>query len=216
VSVMRPELPPAPDRISGLRLDRRGYPVPWFVTWIDGEPDFRVITAEKVHRAHRLGLCWICGGLMGAWRAFVIGPMCAVNRTSGEPPSHVDCADYAARACPFLARPHMHRREKGLPEGGAFHPAGLQRNPGVALVWIIKRYGTKPTREGLLFDVGEPIETRWYAEGRAATRDEVMASIDSGMPLLRDMATQDGPAALVELARLHDAALAFLPAGGST
>lgn len=29
-------LPPIPDAIAKLPRDERGYPVPWFVPWIDG------------------------------------------------------------------------------------------------------------------------------------------------------------------------------------
>lgn len=211
---VRSELPPLTERLARRPVDHRGYPVPWFVSWIDGEPDFRVVDPEKIVRALRLGLCWVCGETIGSRRvAFTIGPMCAVNRTSGEPPAHVDCADYSARACPFLSRPHAKRRTNDLPEDGAFHPAALQRNPGVALVWITRRWTAfRSPVGGILFDVGEPTETRWYAEGRPATRAEVEASIDSGLPLLESMARDEGPKAIAELTRLHAAALAFLPA----
>jgi hypothetical protein len=38
---LRPELTELPLRMRGLPLDERGYPVPWFVAWIDGKPEFR-------------------------------------------------------------------------------------------------------------------------------------------------------------------------------
>jgi len=31
VSRLRPNLPPLPDRMKALPIDRRGFPVPWFV-----------------------------------------------------------------------------------------------------------------------------------------------------------------------------------------
>jgi hypothetical protein len=37
-----------------------------------------------------------------------------------------------------------------------------------------------------------PVEIKWYAEGRAATRAEVMASIESGLPLLITPMIQSG------------------------
>ena len=135
---LRPELPPLPVRIA--RLPRhRGYPVPWFVAVIDGVPDFRIVGTNKIALAHTRQLCWICGERIGSFLAFTVGPMCAVNRISSEPPSHRECAEFAAVACPFLARPHMVRREAGKPEG-ATEPAGvsIRRNPGVALVWVTK------------------------------------------------------------------------------
>lgn len=209
-----PRFPNAPERIRDLPLDARGYPVPWFVAWIDGRPDFRVIREGGIAQAHNKSLCWICGERRGRFGAFVIGPMCAVNRVSAEPPSHLSCATFAAEACPFLAQPKMKRNERDLP---AEHeaPAGemIRRNPGVALVWVSRGY--KPFRDGRggwLFDVGEPSETFWFAHGRPATRAEVMASIESGLPLLRGPAEREGPKAVAALERMTADALNLVPA----
>ena len=115
--------------------------------------------------------------------------MCAVNRTSAEPPSHYDCAFYAAQACPFLTQPRMRRNEKDIPEDTR-EPAGimLKRNPGVTLVWVTRHYKPFKAEGGVLFRLGDPGRVEFYAEGRKATRSEIMASIDSGMPILRGMA----------------------------
>lgn len=206
-----------PPRIARLPLDpKRGLPVPWFVAWIDGQPDFRIVGPGRLRTAEQAGLCWICGQALGSRRAsFVIGPMCAVNRVSSEPPSHHDCATYAAVACPFLANPERRRRESRKPEA-AQDPAGtmIRRNPGVALVWVSRTWKTFPARGGLLWDVGEPETVAWYAHGRTATRDEVLASIDSGLPLLRAEAesSQEPEMALAALEAMHSAALALVPA----
>lgn len=209
----RPELPPPPPRIARLPRDR-GYPVPWFVAWIDGVPDFRVVGPGKLENAMRYRRCWICGNPLGRYVTYVVGPMCAVNRVSSEPGSHRECAEYAARACPFLVRPHMVRREAGKPEE-AVEPAGvmLRRNPGVALVWTTDHVRQKPVPGGgFLLDLGEPRSVAWYAEGREATHAEVMASIESGIPTLQEMAEQEGPAAVAELHRLVTEAIQLLPA----
>src|SRR5215831_18617572 len=120
---LRPELPPLPRRMKALPVDR-GYPVPWFVEWIDGVPDFRIMDGRKLVRAVRERLCWVCGQPLGSFLAFTVGPMCAVNRISSEPPSHRDCAVFSAKACPFLTRPTMRRREAGRPEE-AEQPGGM-------------------------------------------------------------------------------------------
>lgn len=207
-------LPAPPPRVARLPRNKAGYPVPWFVGIVDGEPDFRVIGEGRIDDAVRFRQCWLCGQQLGANAAFVIGPMCAVNRVSAEPPSHRDCAIYAATACPFLTTPHMRRRDSNLPDN-AVNPDGemIRRNPGVALVWVSRNWRARTDLR--LFEVGDPIETRWYAEGRDATRDEVLASIDSGLPLLRAMADQDRrpAAALTELDRQHQAALELIPGG---
>lgn len=179
-----------PPRVASLPRDRAGYPIPWFVTELpDGTRDFRVADQDRHVDALRHRLCWVCGGRLGANVAFVIGPMCAVNRISAEPPNHRDCATYAAKVCPFMATPQMARRESHLPDG-LIEPAGVAilRNPGVALVWVTRSFEWRRTplgAPGYLCDLGDPTELAWYAQGRAATRDEVLASMESGMPTLR-------------------------------
>lgn len=204
--------PDAPDRIKALPTDHRGFPVPWFVARIDGKPDFRVIGPGRIEAAVRGHRCWICGRRTGLYKAFVIGPMCAVNRVAPEPPSHRQCATFAAKACPFLALPKMRRNENGLPDE-ASAPAGvmIKRNPGVALVWVTTAYTVVEAGEGLLFDVGEPASVHWYAEGREATRDEVVTSIRTGLPLLEDAAIAEGPAAAYELRSRLEAVTELLP-----
>lgn len=216
-------VPPPPPRIARLPRDKHARPVPWFVAHVNGTPDFRIANDRKMRGAIVFRCCWICGsslrnqtlGPAATQYAYVIGPMCAVNRVSSEPPMHRECAIYAVRACPFLTMPGMRRRSTGLPVA-VIDPDGvmIRRNPGVSLVWITNRWRMIPGQQ--LFDVGEPAEVRWYAEGRDATRDEVLASIDSGMPLLADAARKDPDpgAAMAALEREYARALALLPAGG--
>jgi hypothetical protein len=202
-----------PKRVSWLPISDKGFPVPWFVATIDGKPDFRVIDTPKLGIAFRRKLCWICGEPLGATFAMTVGPMCAVNRTIAEPPSHRDCAIYAAQACPFLANPQARRRTiddmTGLspPAEGA-----IMRNPGAVGVWVTNDYTPFKSEDGsILFTFADPIEVLWFAEGRAATADEVRHSVDTGLPLLFDEARRQGPSYLAELGRQIIKARAFLP-----
>lgn len=206
-----------PGRIALLPQDKAGHPVPWFVAWIDGKPDFRIVGPGKIQAALKQGLCWVCGVpfLRQEDRAFVLGPMCGVNRVTAEPPCHLDCAVFSALHCPFLVTPQMVRRERHIPEE-AVNPAGImiRRNPGVALVWVTKYRSWRTEKDGnaVLFRLGEPSRTLWFARGREATRTEVLASVDSGMPILRKSAELDGPDAVADLGQMYADVLAFIPA----
>ena len=212
-----PPVPPAvPDRMRRLPRDRHGRVVPWFVAVIDGVPDFRLVRPGGVTEAVRYARCWVCGTHLGRHVTYVIGPMCAVNRISAEPPSHRECAEYSARGCPFLSVPSMTRRPRGIAEAieGIPQPGVIiPRNPGVALLWATlgpARPFTAPG--GVLFDIGEPTGVGWYAHGRAATRAEVLASISTGLPLLEAEAAAEGPAAVADLAAMAERAMTLVPA----
>lgn len=213
---LRAGLPPLPPKMARLAVDKRGFPVPFFVAMINGEPDHRIADPRAMKACVEQNRCWICGGSLGRFKAFVIGPMCAVTSTVAEPPSHLECATYAAMACPFLSRPHMRRREGNLPEALQERPgAPILRNPGAVGVWVTMQhhaYRSRHGNEGLLFDIGEKHAVSWYAEGRPATRDEVEHSITTGLPLLYEQAKKDGDDGLIDLARRVGVVRAMLDA----
>jgi hypothetical protein len=202
-----------PDRMKRLPINDQGFPVPYFVPYVDGKPEFRGFDPDKMRICVKHKRCWLCGEQLGKYMVFVIGPMCAVNRVSAEPPSHRRCAQYAAESCPFLTQPKMRRNEKDMPEH--LEPAGimLRRNPGTTLLWTTLHYTIfKDGKGGALFNVGDPEHVEFFAEGRKATHAEIMESIDSGLPILQEMAERDGPDAVAELKQMYDKALALVPA----
>ena len=191
---LRPELEALPERMRELPIDKRGYPVPWFVAWNNGEPEFRAMDGEKWRTAIKYRRCWVCGGGLGAHLVFTIGPMCGINRTTAEPPSHLECARWSARNCPFLTQREIKRREDDdinakCPVAGI----SIRRNPGVALLWITRKYHLFPDGKGMyLIRIGEPDSLEWFSHGRIATRAEIEASVESGFPILMDMAIKHG------------------------
>lgn len=177
-----------PERMRELPTDpRTRHLVPFFVHRDDdGSFDFRVIGRGKIDYCTSHNACWLCGQWMGGGdKWFAIGPMCAINRISSEPPSHHECVRFAVQTCPFMLMPKASRRETGVAHLGPAGGVMVTRNPGVTLLWHTRRFRriTGP-KHGTVFDVGEPFDVEWWAQGRRATRDEVLASIDSGLPTL--------------------------------
>ncbi len=209
---LRSDLPPLTDRLAALPVDELGYPVPFFVSWIDGKPEFRVADGKKWKLCVTQNLCCVCGQPLGAHKAFAIGPMCSINRTTAEPPAHYECAEWAVRGCPFLSKPKMVRRENGLEDlKEASPPAGISidRNPGVTCIWTTKKYSLFTVDNGYLIRLGEPERVEWYREGRIATRLEVLESITTGLPKLKELC--DTKADFLELERHMTIAFNFLP-----
>jgi len=214
-----------PARLKHFPTDHRGFVVPWFVQWFkdgepgtfgEGAPDFRVADEHKFRRALKEKRCWVCGDKLGVHLAFLIGPMCAVNKVTSEPACHFECADYAARVCPFLTRPRMRRNEHALPaeriEAPGLH---LRRNPGASCLWVTRSYTTfRPGvgADGMLFALGPPERVLWYCEGRAATRAEIEAAIVGGLPALEEVAELQGGGARAELIEGVRAVRTLLPA----
>src|SRR5437899_2103484 len=83
------------------------------------------------------------------------------------------------------------------------------RNPDVSLIWVCEGYKPFKTGNGILFEVGDAIALEWYARGRKATHDEIMASIEGGLPILRGMAEKEGPDAVAQLEQQVERALAL-------
>jgi hypothetical protein len=106
---------PVPSRISKLPISEAGFPLPWFTAYDhDGKPVPQLADPAKRMRAVRVNLCWICGEPLGRFKAFILGTMCAVNRTTAEPPSHRDCAEYAMLACAIRACGATQQRPKNI------------------------------------------------------------------------------------------------------
>lgn len=198
---------PMPERIARLPVSERGFPVPWFVSMINGKWDFVNIDPRKPMYAFRRNICYVCGDQLGRYKAFVIGPMCSINRVSAEPPVHKECAEYTVRACPFLSKPNMQRNAKAAMGDGSTVPGVMiQHNPGVNLIWVTKSYHVE---QGLFF-LGEPHALAWFREGRTATRAEIDAAIEKGLPYLRKAAAAEN--ALPDLERQIARAMPLLPA----
>jgi len=206
MTALRAELTKPPSRIQALPVDERGYPEPYFVAWIDGKPEFRAMDPNKWMSCVNEKRCWVCGERLGANLAFVAGPMGGINRTSSEPPSHLECAHWSAINCPFLARPHMVRREDEVINKDKMveMAAGiaLTRNPGVTMIWVTKGYKVFADPKGKpLIEMGDPHDVIWFARQRRATREEVIESVTTGLPVLIEVAKLEGKDAVREANR---------------
>lgn len=215
---------PIPERLARRPRDHRGFVVPFFVAWLDeqgrpvaepnGTPDFRVVEPRRMALCVNKKLCWLCGEPMGVHMGFVLGPMCTINKVISEPPSHVTCAEYAMKACPFLSRPRMRRNEVDMP-ANYVEAAGLpaERNPGTMALWITRSYRPFQVGKGnagVLFEVGPFERVSWWREGRHATRAEVSVALADGYALLKGTAEKE-PGGLEALDKMMPAALRTVP-----
>lgn len=94
-----------PERLKRFQL-WKGYVV-HFTVFIkpDGSPDFKVMNEDNRVRCFEKNWCHLCGLRMWPPYAFIGGPLCVEHRSFVDGPMHVDCAEYAARVCPFLSSP---------------------------------------------------------------------------------------------------------------
>jgi hypothetical protein len=164
-----------PERIARLERDSRGYPIPWFVDRpADGAFDFRMMDPARLQRVIKERRCWVCGDRLGKFIAFVGGPLSAAQRLYSDPPSHVDCAEFSAKVCPFLVIPSAQRRQANKPAHVEFPGPMVMANPEIAAVLVTTGYIRLP--QGVLM-ADEPREVRWFCEGRPASRLEVQQAV---------------------------------------
>ena len=202
------KLPELPSNMKQLPRDDVGRPIPFFVAYVDGKPDFRIVDPPKLIACVVKQLCWVCGERLNRLRhstvprgTFVAGPMCVVNGTSAEPPSHAACAEWSAKACPFLTRPAKERRIGGLDAINVERSGGvmLDRNPGVtALIdserWSFHQVSADPeinSQGGVLCRFSRVASIRWMKEGVNASPHDVMKALDEGLPALVEIAQLD-------------------------
>jgi len=188
------DLSQLPEKMQRLPV-YKGIPVPFFV-YVDGDgkPDHRIVDAKKYGPAVNHRLCWVCGQKLGAIESYAVGPMCTINRISGEPGQHTECSEWSARHCPFLTTPGRGRREAHLPGEVKKEPLMSPDNPGVMAVWSTRhRPLMQRTPDGApIFMMGEPISVDWYTLGRRATPAEAAHAFDLGVERLMRLAGEGG------------------------
>jgi hypothetical protein len=189
---IRESLLPLPKELIGRPIDHRGFPVPWFVSekTPEGLWDFVHIHGEKFYQAVKFNKCFVSGEQLGKYAAFVVGPMCTINRIASDPPCKPNVGMWSATHCPFLTNPSAKRpggdhafvgsATPGLPQPG---------NPGVTAVWITKEWEYNRDR---LFQFGEPDRVLWYTRGRLATVAEAREGFEIGAEKLMKMAVSEG------------------------
>lgn len=102
-----------PDRMAHLKLDDRGYPIPYFCPTPNGKPDFRYQDQKKRQACIDHKLCSVCGKrLLDKQFWFICGPLGLKNQIHSDAPMHAECADYAINVCPHLAFYKAERRSE--------------------------------------------------------------------------------------------------------
>lgn len=154
----------------------RGYPVPFFVQWFknglpcnfgEGEPDLRFVDERKPAECYRRMICWICGQPLHYRVAFIGGPISVKNRTFGDGPMHMDCAEYSALACPHLINPKAKRREGDDRAKQTYtSPGATKRHPDKVAVYITRKFFIEKSGGCIIWVAEAPVEMRWFKEGK--------------------------------------------------
>lgn len=134
-----------PKELSHLKIDERGYPIPYFVSWIDGKPEFRFLDHARQEMIIEKGVCHICGKKLNKDYNYVIsGPIGYQNRVSSDAAMHRVCAEFSLRACPHLYLQKAERRENDeLGKKVAELPSVvLKEKPSILLLVRISKYKT--------------------------------------------------------------------------
>lgn len=210
----RPELADMPDRLRGRPIDHRGFPVPWFVTnkTDAGLWDFVRINEARKNEALRKRVCWVSGERLGRAVAFVVGPMCIINRVASDPPIIPEIAEWSARICPFLSRP-LAKRPDWDGDQRATPGVLVPDNPGLCAVWVTRDYEMS-TRDYGVIHFWEPQRVTWWRKGEDVTHSQEARNIyEARAAVLEESAIQEGPGAHRFFLKLKAASDRYAPMG---
>lgn len=201
-----------PSRMNGRPLDHRGFPVPWFVTMKTdkGLWDFRRVTHHRKLEAVRSQVCWVSGEKLGRFRAFVVGPMCIINRVSSDPPVIPEIGQWSARICPFLSNPLAKRPE--FSEEHSTPGVMISDNPGLCAAWITRT--DSYDRKTGLFSIGEATQVSWWMFGEEVTRanvDRAQRIFETRANQLKGYAEEEGGEALEAFEVMYERAKNWQP-----
>jgi hypothetical protein len=159
-----------PPRLSQRPRDPRGFPIP-FAQWIaeDGTPDFRILDQERVGRCLRLRLCGLCGHKMGGHLFFIGGPACVAHGRFYDTAMCRDCALFALKACPHLARAkgrYSIAPAPALAPGYKFAVRDMMADKPEVFALMEARQYSAEFREGYLIRASLPwAGVRWFRDG---------------------------------------------------
>jgi hypothetical protein len=134
-----------PKELAHLKIDERGYPVPYFVSWVDGKPEFRFLDHSRQEMIIEKGVCHICGKKLNKDYNYVIsGPIGYQNRISSDAAMHRVCAEFSLKACPHLYLQKAERRENDeLGKAVSALPSPVvKEKPSILLLVRISKYKT--------------------------------------------------------------------------
>lgn len=142
-----------PSFLKHLKINDKGYPIPFFVAYVDGKPDFRLLDPKKQHYCIHQKLCAICGKkLFKDSYYFISGPIGYTNGVSTDPAMHRECAEYSINVCPHLHFEKSERRDKGIEHLKNEQDCMLEQKPPMIL--LVKAHKFKdfrnPANEGTL------------------------------------------------------------------
>lgn len=142
----------------------RGLPIP-FTTFMneDGTPDFRVLDEYNRLLCIERCLCALCGqGLRhGKPMVFIGGENCCTHGKFLDPPMHVDCALYAAAACPFLSGDQTYRTGQHKGAVGVYPGASAERPVRMGLYYCLGYRPVNLSGQGICIQAGLSQRIDW-------------------------------------------------------
>ena len=154
-----------PRRVARLPREKRGYPVP-FVTMLDpytNEPDFRVLDIRRQMQCINEKRCGICGQQLGKYIAFIGGTRSRDGHVFFDPGMHRDCAEYAAKVCPFISRENAAYRDLTEEDQAKYtqiivNQEAERPNPDMFIVVTTEFKAQSTSQQGFVIIAGEYTE----------------------------------------------------------
>lgn len=132
---------PIPERMKRFPL-WNGFPV-HFTVFRDkqGVPDFQVMYETRRIECFRKNWCHLCGRNLAPGPYHFIGSeKCIRLRAFIDGPMHIECAEYAAKVCPFLSSPSYHGQIQWIEDDGSVTKEYRDTRPNRMALAAASRY----------------------------------------------------------------------------
>lgn len=155
---------PIPQLMSHLPIEpRSGLPLPFFAASPE-KGGAAVATMNAVMACCHKKVCWICGKKLLPFCCFISGPIGLSNQVATDGPCHPACAEYAVRACPYMAIPGFKATASDRFETHK-SPGATEIKPECFAIAYVNKWRFQADERGVVFFYHRPVRVAWFAAG---------------------------------------------------
>lgn len=186
---------PIPAYMKDLKMDSRGYPIPYIIFCdTNGVYHFKINDHKKTMECLDTRICAICGRGLGKDMWLAGGPLAAFHPDGAyiDTPMHHECGQYALQVCPYLATRFYKEIEIDLSKVAAkdnvfIDPTMIPGRPDLFVFIKISDFKTIPGKlpgQKYVIPSRPYLETEFWNKGQRLSEMQAEVILTKGRSLL--------------------------------